>query len=338
MNIFRAIFSDFKRRIINDQRGFIQTLLPLLAKAAPYALSLGGSYLSNKSNKKQQSAGTIYPKDYDPRNPEKRQVDSFLANYISKYGSMYQPGKPYAGKLSAGISPFESRGLEQFLNEYLNTGVSSQTGDVRNLLNKTITGGFDPKTSPYYQAFRDEANYNRKGAIDRTRADLGARGKFFSSEAIDKEGDINAQTGIGLNKVMADLVGQERDRSMSAVPYAAGLEEYLSGIPLQKAGAATTLGALPRQLEQDDLEREYQDFKRQQSEYQGVINQAGSISGRPVEPYAPQPVPILSEGANQSPTSSFLQNFLGNYLNRSQGGSGSSGDLIQTLMSLLGGK
>ena len=330
MNIFRAIFSDFKRRIIDDQRGFLQALIPI-------ATTLASSYLANKSNKKQQDAGTINPQDYDSRNPEKKQVDSFLADYISKYGSMYEPGKAYSGKLSAGMSNYESRGLEQFLNEYLNTGVSSQTGDVRNLLNKTITGGFDPKTSPYYQAFRDEAAYNQKGAIDRTRADLGARKKFFSSEAIDKEGDINAQTGIQLNKVMADLAGQERDRSMSAVPAAAGLEEYLSGIPLQKATAATTLGALPRQLEQDDLERQYQDFKRQQLEYQGVINQAGDISGRPVEPYSPQPIPIQGS-SGQSSTASFLQSFLGNYLNRSQGGSGSSGDLIGTLMSLLGGK
>jgi hypothetical protein len=225
----------------------------------------------------------IDPITVDPRNPERKAVDSFLANYVSKYGSLYEPQKEYGGKFTAGMSGLESQGLETFLPQFLNAGLSSETGDLRSFLNKTITGGFDPKTSPYYHAFRDTAEYNRKDAINKTRAEMGGRGKFFSSEALAKEGDINAQTANALNMTAADLADRERNRSAGAVGQAAGLEKYIAGIPLEKAQAATQLGSLPRLLEQNDLEALYQDFLRRQDEGKGVLNAASGVSSTPTQ-------------------------------------------------------
>lgn len=226
---------------------------------------------------------TSQPVNIDTRNPQRQQIDSFLANFLQQYGSQYQPGKAYPGKLSAPMSGYESQGLDQFLAQYLNQpDQSSQTGDVRNLLNKTITGGFDPGTSQYYQALRDTANYNNRRAVTQSNADFGARGKFFSTAATNKTGDINAQTSIGLNNSLAQLADQERTRQMGAVGPALGLEQYLTQLPLAKASAATTIGALPRELQQADLERMYQDFKRQQTELGNVVSGAGGVSNTPV--------------------------------------------------------
>lgn len=218
------------------------------------------------------------PISIDSRTPQRQQVDAFLANFLNTYGSQYQPGKAYTGDFTAPLGGIEKQGIDQFLNQYLNQGVSSNVTDVQKLLNQTVTGGFDPGTSAYYQALRDASAYNRKQALNQTNADLGSRNKFFSSEAVAKTGDINAQTANALNLALADLANKERDRSLSAVAPALNLEDYLSKIPLQKATAATTIGAIPRQLEQSDLEARYQDFKRQQEELKGVVNAGSGVS------------------------------------------------------------
>lgn len=267
----------FKKMFLGSgrERGFFQALIPL----ASAGLSAYSAYQSGK-----KKPAEVRPEMIDTRNPERRQIDSFLANYVSKYGPMYEPGKAYGGKRTAGMSSFEGQGLEQFLTQYLNApDVSGELGDVRGLLNKTVKGGFDPGTSEYYQALRDEAGYNRKAAVDDTNADLGARGKFFSSEAVSKYGDINAQMRIGLNKNMAELADRERARSLSAVPQAAALEDFIAGIPLNKAKAATSIGSLPRLLEQADLEALYQDFERRQKEGAAVIGAGTGVSSARVE-------------------------------------------------------
>lgn len=226
----------------------------------------------------------IAPVTFDPRNDQRKQVDQFLSDFVSKYGGQYQPGKAYDQPFTAPVSSFERQGLDQFLPQYLNApDVSGNLNDARTFLNKTITGGFDPGTSAYYQALRSTAQYNRGQAIKDTNADLGARGKFFSSEAVNKYGDINAQTTNSLNSSMAELADRERNRSMSAVPYATSLEDYISKIPLQKTAATQTYGSLPRLLEQNDLESMYQDFIRKQDEGKGAVNAGSGVSSTPLQ-------------------------------------------------------
>lgn len=264
---------------IFNENGFINLL--------PLAISAGSAYLGSR---KQKQPSGVEAQTMDNRNPERQQIDAFLAQFLQKYGSQYQPGKAYSGKMSAPMSKFEGQGLDQFLTQFLNQpDASSQTTDVRNLLNKTITGGFDPGTSPYYQALRDTAEYNRKGAIDEQRAGAGARGKFFSQGALNKEGDINAQTKLGLNNSMLEFANNERDRQTSAVGPALNLEQYLQRLPLAKADAATTIGALPRELEQAYLEKMYQDFKRQQTELGNVVSSAGGVSSQTTQQGYPLP-------------------------------------------------
>ena len=71
--------------------------------------------------------------------------------------------------------------------------------------------------------------------------------------------------------MIEDFINQERGRQQAAVPQAQALEQYGNlTAPLQRIAASQSFGALPRVLEQSDLERKYQDFVRQRSELQGV--------------------------------------------------------------------
>lgn len=302
MMMERAELGSFRRMFSGRrERGLLQALLPL-------ALSAGSAYLGSK-----QKTQTVSPEAMDTRTPERKQIEQFLSNYVTKYGPMYEPGKAYTGDRTAGMTPIENQGIYEFLQKYLNNpDVSGQLGDVRGMLNKTITGGFDPGSSEYYRALREEAGLNNKKAIDATRAATGARGGFFSSDAIRQEGDVNAQTAVGLNKALAELGNNERARSMSAVPAATSIEEYISGIPLEKAKAATSVGSIPRMLEQADLEALYQDFTRRQGELGTVVSGAGSgVGNSKIEQgYA---LPDL-QSPQAGDTNQFLQKLLMNSL------------------------
>lgn len=265
-----------------------------LAAFLPLAISAGASFLGSKKKK----PNAIDPVSQDTRTHEQQRIDQFMADYISKNGNRL--GQAYSGDMSAPMTGFEHQGIEQFLSEYLGGGVSNQTSDVRSLLNNTINGGFDPGTSAYYQALRDATNQNRTLAVSNSNADFAKRGKFFSTAAMNKVGDINSQTSNALNLALAELGNQERNRSMNAVGPALGLEQYLTNIPLNKATAATTIGAIPRQLKQEELDRMYNDFKRQQTEVGSVVNRGGVSNatinqGYPLQPmYEQSPQPNLA--------------------------------------------
>src|SRR3990167_8809618 len=219
------------------------------------------------------------PQTFDSRTSERQQVDQFLANFVSTYGKQYQPGKPYGDDLTAGLGSFERQGLDQYLAKYLNQPVvTPNLRASQDYYGKVLAGGFDPGTSEYYRALREEAGLNQKNAIRDLNAELGGRGKYFSSEAVKKTGDITQATDIALNKLLAELGLTERgyqDRAATAAPQ---LEEYLSGIPLARAKAATTVGAIPRMLEQQDLESLYQDFLRRQGELGGTIGAGSGVT------------------------------------------------------------
>lgn len=213
-------------------------------------------------------------KQVDTRNPQQQATDAFLANFLQTYGSQYKPGQAYTGPLSAGMTGYEKQG-QDYLGTYLNQPMQSpELTAARDYFTKSLTGQFDPRTSDMYGAFRDQAQINRNEAVKATNADLGARNKYFSSEAGNKYGDINMKTGAALNTEMARLADVERQRQQANAQAMPAFDQYVQGIPLERAKAASTIGAIPRTLEQADLERRYQDFIRKQTELGGVVKGA----------------------------------------------------------------
>jgi hypothetical protein len=67
--------------------------------------------------------------------------------------------------------------------------------------------------------------------------------------------------------------------------------------PIKKITAATTFGALPRQLEQDDYERKYNEFKRQRSEMSMPVSAAQNFQGGNMATVGVNPSPQFDTGA-----------------------------------------
>jgi hypothetical protein len=195
--------------------------------------------------------------------PNLQKVNKARADWITKYLPGFVPGEAYGNKFTAPMTGQEKTAmgwLDKYLaNQDTTTGV---IGDATRLVQGTLTDKFDPNKSDYYKAFRAEADYNKRKAIDETRRDTASRNQFFSSEALNKEGDINAQTSNFLNKTMATLVETERERQMQAVPMA----QQLALDPANRAQTGLQLGQIPRLIENLDLEKQYTDFLRKRNE------------------------------------------------------------------------
>lgn len=253
------------------------------------------------------------PLEPDKLTPQMR-IGGEFADFISKYLPQYQPGKPYGGPLSAGISPQETRSMD-FLTQYLNQpetpGQGFRLGSEE--LRKTFEDSYDPRTSTYYSGLRDEAARNTEEQIDTQRRRQAARGTFFTEGAARDEMRTRDVTSNYLTQILGNLYEKERDRRFQALPLALQYEQAEQGqrnVPLQKAAAGQQYGSLTRVLEQADYERRYREFQRQQGELGEVPGQALGYFGTPVTfgaktQYGPSPFaevmqaigPIIQAGA-----------------------------------------
>ncbi len=250
------------------------------------------SMASSLFGKKKSGGDTVAQQTVlDPR--QSAAADS-ISKYIQQYMSQYQPGKAYGGDRVAGMSGFESTGLNR-LEDFL---AAPETGDLfgaasQNVMD-TLGGKFaDVNNSPFIKAMTNLSKMNLKDAIDTSRRSAGSRGAYFTDSAIREEGRITDRTLANLDSIIGEFTNQERGRQMQAVPLAQSLEKYKNiDMPLSKVGASQTFGALPRLLEQADMESQYNDFKRQQEELGKVPGQAQQFFGTntPVVPSYTNPV------------------------------------------------
>ena len=247
------------------------SFLSLLSSAIPFASSFFG--------KKNEPGGTVTPTNEIPGYQDSLQNQ--YSTWISQYLNNFQPGAAYSGDLTAQKTPFESMGLDQ-LNSFLTgpgTGELFQQG--QNQIMDTLGGKYmNPQTNPWIQSMMTLSNRNLNSAIDQTRARRGARGTYYTKDAIREESDLTGSTLDQLNAIIGQMQNQERGRQFAAAPLAQEFDKYQNmDVPLQKIGASQTFGSLDRTIQQADLERKYSDFLRQREEQQLPMKAAGSLYG-----------------------------------------------------------
>lgn len=200
-----------------------------------------------------------------------------VSDWAQKYLAQYQPGKAYTGNFTAGMAPGEIAG-QSWLADYLSQPNTGPLYDLaKNEITKTLTDKYNPYTSPEYNAFKTGANLNLQDQLTAARRSQGARGSFFQSTGLQEENKLRQTSNNYLDQLLSSMSMQERQNKLNAVPTAMNLESYAKNIPLQKAQAATTIGSLPRIIEQADLEAKYNDFVRQQGELGKVPGAAQGV-------------------------------------------------------------
>lgn len=214
-----------------------------------------------------------------------------ISSWVQKFLSMYNPGEKYPGTLSVKTpSSYEQTGLDQLGQLLAGPATGDLFGAAKNQVMDTLGGRYaDLENSPFIKAMSTYANQNLRDAINQSRGRAGARGNFFSRSAIQEESNLSERTQNFMNTVVGDFLNSERGRQMQAVPFAGDLDKYENlTAPLARIDAATTTGALPRLLEQADLDRMYQDYVRGRSELSAVPGVGRSLFGQQPDYAYPQ--------------------------------------------------
>ena len=172
---------------------------------------------------------------------------------------------PYGGQLTAPLSQYEQLALSE-LGNFFNTPITGELfGAAKGQILDTLGGRYaDPATSPFIQAMTRLSSQNLGDLITQARGRRGARGTYFTRAGIQEEGQLAERSQNYLNALIGQFINQERGRQMQAIPFAFAGEEY-GGLtaPLRRVQAGLSYGAVPRLLEQADLERQYNEFTRQ---------------------------------------------------------------------------
>lgn len=196
-----------------------------------------------------------------------------IGDLVAKFLPGYGPGQPYKGQMTAGLTEQEKASLA-ILSKML---TSPDTGELFGLgkqhISETLRGKYaDPGKSPFIQSMQKLARKDLEKSIDVSRARRGGAGQFFTSKTLEEEGKLEESTLDKLNVLIGSFIEGERGRMLRSVPLATQMDEYETfTAPLKKITAGQTLGSLERIVQQAELERRYQDFIRQNREYQNLM-------------------------------------------------------------------
>jgi len=175
-------------------------------------------------------------------------------------------GEAYTGDLVAGLSEPEQIS-QDLLAQYL--AGSPATNDplfqaAESELTNTLSGDtYDPVGGAYYQAYRNAVQRELRNATNELAARTSASDQFFGGGRIAEEGKLQEGAVNTLALELGRLSEAERQRRLEAVQPALTMTQYKETAPLTRVAAAQEYGALPRQIEQAELDAAYQEWNRQ---------------------------------------------------------------------------
>lgn len=218
-----------------------------------------------KSKKQEPEVTTVY----DPFSDIRSKISSWLSGQIGK------PAEQYKGEMVAPMSEEEKKSFD-WLKKYGEQPVPETINLGKEELKKTLTGGYDPSTSPYYQAVKATAQKN----LDETLGDIAssAAGRGMYHTGARRELQASARTAVtnALNEMLGRMAEAAMERRLQAVPLAQQVGAYEEALPFAKAAAYQQLGALPRAIQQAINEAVYNEWLRTTQEYPLQIAQFAS--------------------------------------------------------------
>lgn len=223
---------DYKDKFLGPLRGGISVrfhaaaVLPAIIGAAG---SLGGGMMAQGGDTKIEQI---------PRTAGSLAGEDFLRRLLS--GTPDMPTQR-----TAGMTPV------QMLIQRLLPGLLGKTGEAGDLASgeyrKTLEGDYDPRTSPYYEGLRQEAERLKKEGVTglRQRAELG--GMLTSSSAGDVEAGFVKQSDSALLQELGKLLETERGRKLLAAEGIQNVESRRLGNVAAVGGIAETARNIEQQ-------------------------------------------------------------------------------------------
>jgi len=170
-------------------------------------------------------------------------------------------GQKYPGPLMAALSEIEETGLGE-LRDYMGKPPSTEgelfTSSVDSIL-KTLSEEGDEE---YRKAYKTKMLGELEEGLDLLAARTSARDKYFGGGRIATSGEMIEDYLAELAVIQAEQDELAKERKLRAVQQALGLAEFEEAAPVRRVAVSQTLGALPRLVEQEGLDVEYQEWLR----------------------------------------------------------------------------
>ena len=172
-----------------------------------------------------------------PSAPEQTQARNWLQD-------LYQSDFNAPVEQTADLTPNEQT-IQQFITDYL-PQMQGNYGAAEKYYQDVVAGGYDPRTSPAYAGYRDEADRAKTIAQNQTRRGLSHGGVLGSTPGAGMIADTGANYDSKILSLLGNLYENERNRQTGA----AGALMELPSRRIAGYGAASTLSEKPRQIEQ----------------------------------------------------------------------------------------
>ncbi len=222
--------------------------------------------------------------------------------YPGSNGDMGQIGKSgptYSGEMTAPMSPQEQASLGK-VNDFAASDITKNPTykSANDFTNSFLNDNYDPSTSSAYQAIKATAAQNLGDEKTRIASDAGGGGRYFTGARIKQDQRADTDTTNALNTSLAQLQQQHTAEQLGLIPQAMSMAGMETNQPLQQATALQTLGALPRNLQQNTDNSLINQFY--QSQYQYPLSIAQLLAGVQAPPVYQQNGPTASQNATQA--------------------------------------
>jgi len=216
---------------------------------------------------------------------EQKKAQSLLSSFsqTGKVGD-YQAGTSYDKPLGV----YERGATEQAganrLSDMMGAGQSDVLGLARDEIRKTLSGGYDPTTSGYYQPFKREVMKQSGEQSDAMKRNLAITGDLYGTEFGKQQRQLGEETSAQLTGALQELAESERQRRLGAAQSAYGLEGQAQNQEMQRIGASMEAEREQRMLQDAEARDKYSEWQRGRSEYLNQIQTATDLYNKNV-PY-----------------------------------------------------
>ncbi len=241
-----------------------------------------------------------YTPDYEIKYDPFKDLRGKTANWMS--GQIGKEAPQYSGQMIAPKTGLESSG-EDWLKKYAEGGQSEGMGLANEEIKKTMSGYYDPSSSPYYQAVKAESMRNLEDTKAGIASDAAGGGRYWGGARLEQQQEAGTDVANSLNTLLGSMAEKERMNRLNTAPLAAQLGQYEENQPLAKSQALMQGGGLDRTLNQAQNEAVYNEWLRATQDYPMQMGQLAS-------PFALQEPIMAQSGYKPSAWSKYVQPLL----------------------------
>jgi len=169
---------------------------------------------------------------------------------------------PYDTSKRVADNPYASE-MSSTLENYANRSQPELYGQAQDVISNSLTGGYDPNTSQYYEGVRQSSDLNLADSLNRYGQQQYLTGNLRATPTDTGQARLIAENTANLNQTLGQLALQERQNQMQSVNQAMSLGQLQDQFGANTLNAYASISPLLQQIEQAKLDAQYEEFLRQ---------------------------------------------------------------------------